>query len=179
MNLLIGNPNIGLQPKCGTGSGCQDCLGNLCCYTSRFSYGHVLIGSLKDQHGVNANNVSSIRQIALCKIFPALKGAFFQGEAIGASPVKRCSSCKNHLKNCRFCSEDRAPLTAVQEEEYKSLKLHCQFDSDQGSLVAKYPGPARRGKSASSSSLGPMPSMWSSSKICLLVESFQPYLRRS
>ena len=27
----------------------------------------------------------------------------------------------------------------LQEEEYKSLKLHCQFDQDEGCLVAKYP----------------------------------------
>ena len=29
-------------------------------------------------------------------------------------------------------------MTALQEEEYKSLKLHCQFDQDKGCLVGKY-----------------------------------------
>ena len=29
-------------------------------------------------------------------------------------------------------------MTALQEEEYKTLKLHCQFDQDEGCLVAKY-----------------------------------------
>ena len=39
------------------------------------------------------------------------------------------------MKNCWFCSEDRAQMTAL--EEYKSLKLHCQFDCNKGCLVAK------------------------------------------
>ena len=30
-------------------------------------------------------------------------------------------------------------MTALQEEEYKTLKLHCQFDQDERCLVAKYP----------------------------------------
>ena len=29
-------------------------------------------------------------------------------------------------------------MTAFQEEEFKSLKLHCQFNQDEGCLVAKY-----------------------------------------
>ena len=48
-------------------------------------------------------------------------------------------SCESHLKNCQLYSEDQAPMMALQEEEYKSLKLHCQFDQDEGCLVAKYP----------------------------------------
>ena len=30
-------------------------------------------------------------------------------------------------------------MPALQEEEQKCLKLHCQFDGDQESLIAKYP----------------------------------------
>ena len=136
LDLLVGNPHLGLQPKCGTGSGCKDCLQNLCCYTSRFLYGHVLICSLKNQEGVWANKVSSIRRIALCNV---LEGAFFQGEALGVSPIERCTSCKNRDQNFYFCSEDQTPMTAPQEEEYRSLKLHCQFDCNKGCLLAKYP----------------------------------------
>ena len=104
LDLLIGNANLGLQPKCGTGLGCKDCLQNLCCYSSRFSNRHVLIGSLKSQDGVQASHMSNIRWIALCKVFPALEGAFFQGEALMVSPIKRCMPCKSHLQNYWFSS---------------------------------------------------------------------------
>ena len=36
LDVLIGNPNLGLQPVCETGFGCQDCARGHCLYRSRF-----------------------------------------------------------------------------------------------------------------------------------------------
>ena len=38
LDWLVSNANLSLQPKCGTRSGCKDCLRNLCCYTSSSSH---------------------------------------------------------------------------------------------------------------------------------------------
>ena len=39
LDLLVGNANLLLQPKCATCVGCMDCLQNLCCYSSVFRMG--------------------------------------------------------------------------------------------------------------------------------------------
>ena len=75
----------------------------------------------------------------MCKVSPALEGAFFQGEALGASPIERCSSCKAQLKGCCIYSKDQALISAQAEEEYKIIKDHCKFKEDKGALVVKYP----------------------------------------
>ena len=50
VDLLISNTYLGLHPKCGIGGfNCADCHNNLCCYQSRFSHGHVLIGDTADK----------------------------------------------------------------------------------------------------------------------------------
>ena len=82
---------------------------------------------------------ASIKRITLCKQSPALSETFFQGEALGASPIERCSTCKSQISGCRLCSADQALLSAKAEEEYKIMGDHCQFDVDKGVLVAKYP----------------------------------------
>ena len=80
-----------------------------------------MIGRLTGFGADKIGLTSSIRKVALCKVSPALGDLFFQGEALGASPVERCSSCKIALKDCRLCSADKALLTAHKEEEYAVL----------------------------------------------------------
>ena len=129
---------LGLQPKCRIGGfNCNDCRNNLCCYQSRFSHGHIHIGDTADKYTL-ANSAATISQIALCKVSPALEGSFFQGEALGASPIKRCSICKSQISGCRLCTADQALLSAKADEEYKVMGDHCQFNQDKGVLVAKY-----------------------------------------
>ena len=101
LDLLIGNTNLSLQPKCSTGLDCKDCLVDLCCYQRRFGHGHVLISSLKCQPGDHIKQMG-IRRIALCKVFPTLEGGLFQSEALGVSPIERCTSCKSHVQSCCF-----------------------------------------------------------------------------
>ena len=45
LDILIGNPNLTLQPVCQSGFGCQDCAKGHCLYRSRFGTGYVPLGS--------------------------------------------------------------------------------------------------------------------------------------
>ena len=77
--------------------------------------------------------------MALTKVIPPLQGLFFQGEALGVSPVERCTDCKLRISQCRIFSSERAKLTAAEEEEYNVLKEHVTFCKESGQLCAKYP----------------------------------------
>ena len=46
LDILIGNPDLGLQPVCRVGFGCSDCRKGRCLYKSRFSEGVVPLGLL-------------------------------------------------------------------------------------------------------------------------------------
>ena len=61
-----------------------------------------------------------------------------QAEALGASPIERCSSRKTALKDCRLCSAKTALLSAREEEEYTALKDHTELDSITGRLHVRY-----------------------------------------
>ena len=135
LDILIGNPDLGLQPSCRVGYGCPDCRKGRCLYKSRFSEGVVPLGSFSK----NAATISSIKHVALTKVFPPLQGLFFQGESLGVSPVERCTDCKLRISQCRICSSETAILTAAEEEEYNILKEHVTFCKETGQLCAKYP----------------------------------------
>ena len=77
--------------------------------------------------------------MALTKVMPPLKGLFFQGKALGVSPIERCTDCKLRISQCRICSSDTAILTAAKEEEYNVIKEHVTFCKESGQLHAKYP----------------------------------------
>ena len=62
-----------------------------------------------------------------------------QGEALGVSPIDRCTDCKLRISQCRICSSETAILTAAEEEEYNVLKEHVTFCKESGQLHAKYP----------------------------------------
>ncbi len=64
---------------------------------------------------------------------------FFQGEALGVSPVERCTQCKHCVSECRLCNGDSALLTVQEEEEYNILKGHVTFNDTAGHLEARYP----------------------------------------
>merc|ERR1712082_393815 len=70
LDLLIGNPDLGLQPVCRVGFGCPDCRKGICLYQSRFSEGVVPLGSFS----TNTAAVSSIKHVALTKVIPPLQG---------------------------------------------------------------------------------------------------------
>merc|ERR1712240_452182 len=76
---------------------------------------------------------------ALSRIIPPLQGLFFQGEALGVSPIEQCTDCKLKISQCRICSSETAILTAAEEEEYNVLKEHVTFCKDSAQLKAKYP----------------------------------------
>ena len=135
LDILIGNPDLGLQPVCRVGFGCPDCRKGRCLYKSRFSEGVIPLGSFSK----NAAAVSSIKHVALARIIPPLQGLFFQGEALGVSPIERCTDCKLKISQCRICSSETAILTAAEEEEYNVLKEHVTFCKESGQLQAKYP----------------------------------------
>merc|ERR1712002_849575 len=135
LDLLIGNPNLALQPVCQSGYGCQDCAKGRCLYRSRFGTGYVPLGSF----GKDNSHVSAIGHVALNRVSPPLQGLFFQGESLGVSPVERCTHCKLRIAECRICSIDTAILTADEEEEYNILKEHVTLNELSGHLQAKYP----------------------------------------
>ena len=135
LDILIGNPDLGLQPVCRVGFGCPDCRKGRCLYKSRFSEGVVPLGSFSK----NAAAISSIKHVALSRLIPPLQGLFFQGEALGISPIEGCTDCKLKISQCRICSSDTAILTAAKEEEYNILKEHVIFCKDSGQLRAKFP----------------------------------------
>ena len=135
LDILIGNPNRALQPVCLTGFGCQDCAKGRCLYRSKFGSGYVPLGSFgKDQY-----LITGIKHVALSKISPSLQGLFFQGEALGSSPVERCTHCKVRMAECCICSSETALLTAQEEDKYNILKEHVTLDQASGHLQAKYP----------------------------------------
>ena len=112
LDILIGNPNLSLQPVCETGFGCQDCANGRCLYTSKFGSGYVPLGSF----GKDQSIVTGVKHVALSKISPPLQGLFFQGEALGSPPVERCTHCKVRMAECRICSSETALLTAQEED---------------------------------------------------------------
>merc|ERR1712105_531760 len=67
LDLLVGNAYLGLHPKCSIGGfDCKDCNSNLCCFKSRFSHGHVLIGNTADSSKL-ASKAATVSRIALCQ----------------------------------------------------------------------------------------------------------------
>ena len=120
---------------CETGFGCQDCAQGRCLYRSKFGSGFVPLESF----GKDKSLVNSVKHITLNKISPPIQGLFFQGEALGVSPVARCTHCKLKLDECRICSSETAILTAAEEEEYNILKEHVMLNESLGCLQAKYP----------------------------------------
>ena len=110
MNILIGNPDLGLQLACESGFGCMDCAKGRCLFKSKFGSGYVPLGSF----GKDQSLVSAIKHVALNKVSPPLQGLFFQGEALRVSPVERCTHCKVNLAECRICSSETALLTAQE-----------------------------------------------------------------
>merc|ERR1711895_277323 len=135
VDVLIGNPDLALQPVCQSGFGCQDCAKGRCLYRSRFGTGYVPLGSF----GKDNSFVSAIRHVALNRVSPPLQGLFFQGESLGVSPVERCTQPSLRMAECRICSSDTAILTADEEEEYNILKEHVTLNERSGYLQAKYP----------------------------------------
>ena len=106
-----------------------------CLYRSRFGSGYIPLGSF----GKDQSLITVIKHVALCKILPPLQGLFFQGEALGASPVERCTHCKVRMAECCICSSETALLTAQEEDEYNILKEHVTLSEASGHLQAKYP----------------------------------------
>ena len=128
--MLIGNPDLALQPVCQSGFGCQDCAKGCCLYRSRFGAGYVPLGSF----GKDTSITSAIKHIAHNRFSPPLQGLFFQGESLGVSPVERCTHCKVRMAEYRICSNETAILTANEEEEYNILKEHVTLNESLGCL---------------------------------------------
>ena len=96
LDILVGNPDLTLKPVCETGFGCQDCAQQGCLHRSKFRSGYIPLGSFgKDKYLVN-----SVKHVALNKISPPILGLFFQGEALGVSPVARSTHCKLKMAEC-------------------------------------------------------------------------------
>ena len=89
--------------------------------------------------GKDQSLVSAIKHVALNKVLPPLQGLFFPGEALGVSPVERCTHCKVRMAECCICSSETALLTAQEEDKYNILKDHITLDQASGHLQAKYP----------------------------------------
>ena len=106
-----------------------------CLYRSKFGSGYIPLGSF----GKDKSLVNSVKHVALNKISPPIQGLFFQGEALGVSPVARCTHCKLKLDECRICSSETAILTAAEEEEYNILKEYIMLNESLACLQAKYP----------------------------------------
>ena len=134
LDILIGNPDLALQPACQSGFSCMDCAKGRCLFKSKFGSGYVPLGSF----GKDQSLVSAIKHVALNKVSPTHQGLFFQEEALGVSPVERCTHCKVKLAECRICSSETALLTAQEEEEYIILKEHMTMDKATGQLQARY-----------------------------------------
>merc|ERR1712082_402387 len=66
LDILIGNPNLTLQPVCQSGFGCQDCAKGHCLYRSRFGGGYFPLGSF----GKDTSITSVIKHVALNRVFP-------------------------------------------------------------------------------------------------------------
>ena len=87
LDILVGNPDLALQPVCETGFGSQECAQGHCLCRSKFGLGYVPLGSF----GKDKSLVNSVKHVSLNKISPPIQGLFFQGEALGVSPVVRCT----------------------------------------------------------------------------------------
>ena len=136
VQVLIGNPNLSLQPSCHSGFGCPDCAQDRCLLQSKFGAGWVPLGNFG---GEDTTSIGSIRHVCLQKVSPALKDMFFQGEALGVSPIERCTQCKLSVSKCHLCNGDSSNLTFQEEEEYNVMNDHVNFNDTTGRLEAKYP----------------------------------------
>ena len=97
------------------------------------------MGPLGNFGSKDSTEIGSIWHIGLQKVSPALKDMFFQGEALGASPIERCTQCKLSVSKCRFCNGDSSAMTAKEEEEYNIMNDHMTYNDTEGHLEAKYP----------------------------------------
>ena len=113
----------------------SDCSKGRCLNRLRFGSGYVPLGSFGKDNAM----INSVKHITLNKVSPPIQGLFFQGEALGVSPVERCTHCKLRMVECRICSSETAILTAEEEEEYNILKEHVTLNEATGQLQAKYP----------------------------------------
>ena len=68
LDVLIGNPNLGLQPVCQTGFSCQDCARGHCLYRSKFASRYVPLGSF----GKDQPIVTVLKHVALTKVLPPI-----------------------------------------------------------------------------------------------------------
>ena len=124
-----------MQPVCETGFGCQDSAPGPCVYWSKFGSGYVPLRSF----GKDQPIVTVLKHFALTKVLSPIQGLFFQGKALGISPVESCTYCKVRMAECCICSSETALLTAQEVDEYNILKEHSTLNKASGHLLAKYP----------------------------------------
>ena len=101
MDVLIGNPDIGLQPVYNLGIRCPNGSEGNCLYRSRFESGYVPLGSFGKENIM----INSVKHVLLNKMFPPSQGLFFKGESLGVPLVKQFIHC-----NSGWWSEESAAV---------------------------------------------------------------------
>ena len=122
VDVLVGNPDLAVEPVCETGFGYGDCRKGHCLYRSRFESGYVPLGSF----GKDNSLVNSVKHIALNKIFPPHQGLFLQGEILGVSPVAVEKAAEH------FDEVPKDLNLSFREELEDSKKLLEDFQFDDG-----------------------------------------------
>ena len=69
LDMLIGNPNLALQPVCESGFSCQDCAKGRCLYRSKFRSRYIPLESFGKDHYL----ITVIKHVALSKVSPHLQ----------------------------------------------------------------------------------------------------------
>ena len=71
LDILMGNSNLGLQPVCNYGFGCQNCYRGRCLYRSRFADGYIPLGNFSNNKDVN----TGLKHVVIAKLSPPISGA--------------------------------------------------------------------------------------------------------
>ena len=118
VDILVGNNFFQLHPDGGQG---RDSCGDLKALQSKYGAGWIIAGS-HPLLNVSASQLSSagscIVKVNRCSIVPESLPSFWDCDALGVQPPKRCDRCKG----CKNCSDPALIHSRKEEEELEILK---------------------------------------------------------
>ena len=118
VDLLIGNNFFKLHPDGGQG---RDCVGDLKALQSNYAAGWVLAGShplLKMSASSLSTAAHFIARVNRVELLPEKLPNFWEGDALGVLPERRCNRCTN----CSECSDPALILSRKDQEELEELQ---------------------------------------------------------
>ena len=126
IDLLIGNNFLQIHPDGGQG---QDAVGDLKALHSRFGTGWVIAGShplLKLATSSLCSVAHCIAKVNKCEIVPESLPGFWEGDALGVLPPKRCNRCMT----CSSCTDPALIHSRKEQDELEELEKNTKLCDD-------------------------------------------------